>query len=374
MTDVQDDFSDFLFYSDGNRSTKVQVVLGDETVWVTQKGMSEIFNVEVPTINYHLKEIYKTGELQEDSTIRKNLIVQQEGSRYVKREVEFYNLDVIISVGYRVNSQQATQFRIWATKILKEYLIKGFTLDDERLKQGKNYFGKDYFDELVERVREIRASERRFYQKITDIYAQCSIDYNPSSPVTQTFYATVQNKLEWAITGQTASEIVRTRANAQKPYMGLTSWKNESKGGKILKSDVKIAKNYLTEQEMSELNAVVNMYLDYAELQAKKKVAMKMVDWIVKLDAFLQFNEYNILRNAGKISHEIAVAFAEREFEKFRVIQDRDFESDFDRVLKKKSRDSYLAQNTTEERTEDTSFNQNLKGLLNVPPPKKDGK
>lgn len=374
MAGIQDGFSDFLFYSEGSSNIKVQVVLGDETVWVTQKGMSEIFNVEVPTINYHLKEIYKTGELQEDSTIRKILIVQQEGTRNVKREVEFYNLDVIISVGYRVNSQQATQFRIWATKILKEYLIKGFTLDDERLKQGKNYFGKDYFDELVERVREIRASERRFYQKITDIYAQCSIDYNPSSPVTQTFYATVQNKLEWAITGKTASEIIRTRADSRKPFMGLTSWKNESKGGKILKSDVKVAKNYLTETELSELNTVVNMYLDYAELQAKKKVAMKMTDWIVKLDAFLKFNEYDILRNAGKVSHEIAMAFAGVEFEKFRVIQDREFESDFDRVLKKKPENNILPAKTPVNPVEESPLDKNLKGLLNVPPPKKDSK
>jgi hypothetical protein len=213
-------------------------------------------------------------------------------------------------------------------------LIKGFTIDDERLKQGKNYFGKDYFDELIERVREIRASERRFYQKITDIYAQCSIDYNPTSPITQKFYATVQNKLEWAITGKTASEIIKSRANAKLPSMGLTSWKNENKGGKILKSDIKVAKNYLTEPEISELNLLVNMYLDYAELQAKKQIPMKMIDWISKLDAFLKFNEYNILSNAGKISHDIAVKFAESEYDKFRIIQDKYFESDFDKVIK----------------------------------------
>ena len=368
MDNIQEEFSNFLFYSGGDGSIKIQVILGDETVWLSQRSMAEVFGVDVRTISYHLGEIFKSGELNENSVIQKIWITASDGKKY---NTNFYNIDAIISVGYRVNSQEATQFRIWATSVLREYLIKGFALDDDRLKQGKNYFGKDYFDELVERVREIRASERRFYQKITDIYAQCSIDYNPSSPVTQTFYATVQNKLEWAITGQTASEIVRTRANAQKPYMGLTSWKNESKGGKILKSDVKIAKNYLTEQEISELNSVVNMYLDYAELQAKKNVAMKMVDWIAKLDAFLQFNEYDILRNAGKVSNEIAVAFAEREFEKFRVIQDRDFESDFDRVLKKKSIDSNLPQKTATEPTEHNSFNRNLKGLLNVPPPRK---
>ena len=232
------------------------------------------------------------------------------------------------------SSYEATQFRVWSTKILKEYLIKGFTIDDERLKQGNNYFRKDYFDELVERVREIRASERRFYQKITDIYAQCSIDYNPNSQITQTFYATVQNKLAWAITGNTAAEIVRLRANSQTPYMGLTSWKNETKGGKIIKTDVSVAKNYLSEDELKELNRIVTMYLDYAELQAERKKPMKMTDWINRLDSFLSFNEYDILKDAGRISHDMAKSFAEKEYEKFRVIQDQNYESDFDKLVK----------------------------------------
>lgn len=369
MDNIQEEFSDFLFYSGGDGSIKVQVILGDETVWLSQRGMAEVFGVDVRTISYHLGEIFRSGELNENSVIQKIWITANDGKNY---NTNFYNIDAIISVGYRVNSQEATQFRIWATSVLREYLIKGFTLDDERLKQGKSYFGKDYFDELVERVREIRASERRFYQKITDIYAQCSIDYSPNSPVTQTFYATVQNKLEWAITGKTASEIIRTRADSRKPFMGLTSWKNESKGGKILKSDVKIAKNYLTATELSELNAVVNMYLDYAELQAQKKVAMKMTDWIAKLDAFLKFNEYDILRDSGKVSHEIAMAFAGVEYEKFRIIQDREFESDFDRILKKKSEGSALPAKIPIDSAKVSDFDKNLKGLLSVPPPKKD--
>ena len=322
----------FLFYQGCEGTTKIQVIADaeGETIWATQASMSEIFNVEVSTINYHLKNIFSSGELNENSVIRKIRITAQDGKTY---NTSFYNLDAIISVGYRVNSNQATQFRIWATSVLKEYMIKGFALDDERLKQGKEAFGKDYFDELLERIREIRASERRFYQKITDIYAQCSIDYDPHSPITQKFYATVQNKLHFAISHCTAAEIVKKRADSTKPNMGVTSWKNEKTGGKILKSDVSTAKNYLSEEELDGLNRIVSMYLDFAENLAKRHRAMKMVDWVNRLDSFLEFNEYDLLHDAGKISAKVAKQIAEREYEKFRVIQDQEFVSDFDKVV-----------------------------------------
>lgn len=320
-----------IFYTTPAGNAQIEVFFEDETFWLSQKKMAELFGVEVNTINYHLKEIFASGELEPMATIRKFRIVQQEGSREVNREIEFYNLDAIIAVGYRVNSYQATQFRIWATRTLKDFIIKGFVLDDARLKQGKS-FGKDYFDELLERIREIRASERRFYQKITDIYAQCSVDYDPKAAITQTFYKTVQNKLHWAITGHTAAELIAQRAGADKPNMGLTSWKNASEG-KILKSDISVAKNYLSEKEISALNRIVTMYLDYAENQAERQITMSMADWIQKLDAFLQFNDYQVLQDAGRISHEIAMELAEKEYEKFRVVQDVDFESDFDKLL-----------------------------------------
>jgi hypothetical protein len=305
-----------------------------ETFWLTQKRMAELFGVEVPAISKHLANIFESGELNLEATLSILETVQQEGARRVKRNMEFYNLDAIIAVGYRVNSLQATQFRIWATKTLREFIIKGFVLDDERLKQGKR-FGKDYFEELLERIREIRASERRFYQKITDIYEQCSIDYQKDSETTRTFFKTVQNKLHWAITGKTAAEIIAERVNAAAPNMGLLTWKNAPEG-KILKSDVSIAKNYLVEKEIKELERVVTMYLDYAENQANRQIAMKMSDWIQKLDGFLQFNEYRILSDSGRVSHEVAKILAETEYEKFRVIQDENFESDFDKELDKK--------------------------------------
>lgn len=323
-------FSDIIFYSSPDGDVHVEVFFGDETFWLSQKRMAELFGVEVHTVNYHLKEIFKSGELNEDSVIRKIRITAEDGKSYL---TNLYNLDAIIAVGYRVNSHQATQFRIWATKTLKEFIIKGFVLDDERLKQGKR-FGKDYFDELLERIREIRASERRFYQKITDIYQQCSIDYDNDAEITQTFFKTVQNKLHWAITGKTAAEIVAERVDAAKPKMGLQTWKNAPQG-KIQKTDVTIAKNYLIEKEIKELERVVTMYLDYAENQAARQIPMKMADWVQKLDAFLQFNEYQILTNAGKVSNTVAKKLAEEEFEKFRVVQDREFESDFDREVKK---------------------------------------
>jgi hypothetical protein len=322
-------FNDILLYATPDGGVRVDVIYEGETFWLSQKKMAELFGVEVPTINYHLKEIFKTGELAEDSVIRIFRTTAADGKTY---NTQFYNLDAIIAVGYRVNSQRATQFRIWATQTLKEFILKGFVLDDARLKQGKR-FGKDYFDELLERIREIRASERRFYQKITDIYAECSLDYDPKSDLTQTFYKTVQNKLEWAITGKTAAELIALRAGADKPNMGLTTWKN-APSGKIQKSDALVAKNYLAEKELAELNRIVTMYLDYAENQAARHRYMSMKDWIEKLDAFLKFNEYEVLQNAGTISAEVAKKLAEKEYEKFRVVQDQHYESDFDKEVK----------------------------------------
>lgn len=325
--------NDIIFYSTPAGDVKIEVIFNEETFWLTQKRMAELFGVESHTVTYHLKEIYKTGELEEVATTRKIRVVQKEGNREVSRDLDFYNLDAIIAVGYRVNSFQATQFRIWATKTLREFIIKGFVLDDERLKQGKR-FGKDYFDELLERIREIRASERRFYLKITDIYEQCSIDYNKDAEITQKFFKTVQNKLHFAISGKTAAQIIAERASADKPNMGLQTWKN-APSGKILKGDIGIAKNYLIEKEIKELERVVTMYLDFAELQASRQIPMKMEDWVARLDAFLQFNEYQILKDAGKVSHEVALKLAEKEYDKFRIIQDRNFESDFDKEVKK---------------------------------------
>jgi len=319
-----------LFYTTPDGEIKLDVLFSDETFWLTQKKMAELFGVDRSVITKHLRNIFSEGELEEKAVCAKIAHTASDGKRY---NTSYYNLDAIISVGYRVNSSKATQFRIWATKTLREFIIKGFVLDDERLKNGR-HFGKDYFDELLERIREIRASERRFYQKITDIYAECSIDYDPSAEITKTFYATVQNKLHWAITGKTAAEIIAFRADASKPNMGLTTWKNAPKG-KILKSDVSIAKNYLSEKELSELNRIVNMYLDYAELQASRQILMKMKDWADKLDAFLKFNDYEVLKDAGKISAEVAKSLAEGEYGKFRVEQDRKYESDFDKEVKK---------------------------------------
>ena len=292
--------NDILFYTTPDRAVHIEVSFQDETFWLSQKKMADLFGVEIPTINYHLKEIFKSAELQEDSVIRKIRITADDGKNYL---TNFYNLDVIISVGYRVNSFQATQFRVWATKTLREFIIKGFVMDDERLKQGKR-FGKDYFDELLERVREIRASERRFYLKITDIYEQCSIDYSKDAEITQTFFKTVQNKLHFAISGKTAAQLITERASADKPHMGLQTFKN-APDGKVLKGDIAIAKNYLEEKETKNLERIVSMYLDYAENQAARQIPMKMTDWIQKLDAFLQFNEYQVLKDAGKIRHRI---------------------------------------------------------------------
>jgi hypothetical protein len=336
MNELNPQSVDFLFYDSPDGAIRVEVVYQEETIWLSQKRMAELFGVGVPSINEHLKNIFQSEELKEEATIRKIRIVQKEGNREVAREIDFYNLDAIIAVGYRVNSFQATQFRVWATRTLKEYLIKGFVLDDERLKQGKR-LGKDYFDELLERIREIRASERRFYLKITDIYKECSADYQKDSPLTQTFFKTVQNKLHWAITKMTAAETLLNRADANQPNMGLQTWKN-APDGKILKLDVSVAKNYLNEREIKELERIVVMYLDYAELQATRQIPMKMQDWITKLDAFLQFNEYELLNDAGKVTHEVAKAFAEEQYAVFRIEQDRLYESDFEKEMKKLNR------------------------------------
>jgi len=327
----QNTFTEFLLYTTPNGKVKVEIFLRDKTIWLTQDKIALLFGVQRPAITKHLKNIFESGELQEDSDSSILEHTADDGKTY---KTKFYNLDTIISVGYRVNSTKATHFRIWATERLKEYIIKGFTMDDERLKNPSNIFGQDYFEEQLARIRNIRSSERRFYQKITDIYAQCSTDYDPNEEITKQFFATVQNKLHFAISGQTAAEIIRSRVNSRKLNMGLTNWTNSPKGA-IRKNDVTIAKNYLNEKELDGLNRIVTMYLDYAETQAQKGVAMTMKDWVNKLDSFLQFNEKDILQNSGKISHEVAITLAESEFDKYQVNKDRILESDFDREVKK---------------------------------------
>src|SRR5690625_3351209 len=320
--------TDILIYQTEDGNTKIDVRLENETVWMTQKAIAELYQKGVNTINEHIKNIYAEGELQESATIRKNRIVQTEGKREVEREVSFYNLEMILAIGYRVRSHRGTQFRKWATERLNEYLVKGFTMDDDRLKDMRN-FGQDYFDELLERIRDIRASEKRFYQKITDIYAT-SIDYDPKAEVTQKFFATVQNKLHFAIHGKTAAEIISDRADAEKENMGLTSWK----GDKVRKRDVTIAKNYLNEKEIRALNRIVTRYLDYAEDQAERKRPMYMKDWKKRLDAFLEFDEREILQDAGKVEKAVADKIAIEEYEKYnqrRIVQNTS--DDFDTFI-----------------------------------------
>jgi len=330
----QNSFTEFLLYTTPNGKVKVEIFLRAETVWLTQAKIAELFGVDRSVVTKHLQNIFLEGELNKDATSAKIALVQTEGQREVTRDVVFYNLDAIISVGYRVNSVQATHFRIWATQVLKEYIIKGFAMDDERLKNPDNIFGKDYFDEQLARIRDIRSSERRLYQKITDIYAQCSADYDPNTDITRQFFAAVQNKLHFAITGKTAAEIISERVDSKKPNLGLTTWKYSPKG-KIRETDVVIAKNYLDENELDMLNRIVTMYLDYAEMQAKRGIMMYMKDWVEKLNSFLKFNEQDILTNAGTISHEVATALALGEYEKYRIIRDRLIESDFDREVQK---------------------------------------
>ncbi len=337
QTAAKEGLNEILLYTTPNGKVKVEIYLQDETIWLTQQKIAELFGVQRPAVSKHLKNIFETGELKEEvvSSILEH--TTQHGAIAGKTQdskVKYYNLDAIISVGYRVNSAQATAFRIWATERLKEYIIKGFTMDDERLKNPNNIFGKDYFEEQLARIRDIRSSERRFYQKITDIYSQCSADYRLEENTTKDFFATVQNKLHWAITGHTAAELIVERVDSKKENMGLTTWKNAPKGS-IRKADVGIAKNYLNEKELDGLNRIVSMYLDYAENQAQKGVVMYMKDWVEKLDAFLQFNEEAVLKHQGKVTHEVALTLAENEFEKFRIIQDKLIESDFDREIKK---------------------------------------
>ncbi|WP_444995401.1 RhuM family protein [Aliikangiella sp. IMCC44359] len=322
----------FALYTSKQGNIQLRILLKDEDLWLTQKQIAELFEKSPKTISEHLKNIYDEGELAPDSTIRKFRIVQREASRDVERLLDHYNLEAIFAVGYRVRSNRGIQFRKWATQTLKEYVKKGFVMDDERLKSGQ-HLGKDYFDELLERIRDIRASERRFYQKITDIYAT-AIDYNANTEQSQQFFATVQNKLHFAIHGQTAAELIHQRADASKSNMGLTSWK----GNKVRKQDVTIAKNYLTQDELKSLNRIVTMYLDYAENQASKQNAMTMTKWAEKLDAFLAFNEEEILQNAGSISHQIAKELAESEFEKYqqsRIESELEEKSDFDKFIEK---------------------------------------
>ena len=326
---------EILFYRTDNGDVRVEILLYQENLWLTQAKMAELFDVQKAAVSKHLKNIFESGELAENSVVSILETTAADGKNY---KTKFYNLDAIIAVGYRVNSKKATMFRIWANRVLKEYIIKGYVMDDERLKEPENYFGKDYFEEQLERIRDIRASERRFYQKITDIYTQCSADYDVSSPITQEFFATVQNKLHFAVTHHSAAEIIYGRADSMKQNMGLTSWKN-APHGRIRKSDVTVAKNYLDEAEIGNLNEIVTMYLDYAERQARRGNIMYMRDWVERLDAFLQFNEEDILHNNGTVTAAIAKAFAESEYDKYRTLQDRSYQSDFDRLVDKAAPD-----------------------------------
>lgn len=321
---------DILLYQTSDGDVRVECLFRDETFWLQQKAIAELFHVKVPAVSKHLKNIFQSGELQEDSVVSILETTAADGKTYATK---YYNLDAIIAVGYRVNSYQATQFRIWATKTLKEFITKGFVLDDERLKQGGQAFGKDYFEELLERIREIRASERRFYQKITDLYALAA-DYDRDAPITREFFASVQNKLHWAITGKTAAEIIYDSADAQLPHMGLSTWK-QAPDGKVLKSDVAVAKNYLNKAHIQELNRIVSAYLDLAENNARRGILMKMTDWAGFLDQFLELSRYPILKDKGRVSALEAKLKSEEEYEVFRVRQDRDYLSDFDREIKR---------------------------------------
>ena len=324
---IRNSTTEFLVFTNQDNRNSIEVRIEDETVWLTQKLIATLFDVNVRTINEHLQNVFKSNELDKNSVIRKFRTTASDGKNY---NTQFYNLDAIISIGYRVNSTRATQFRQWATNVLKNYAIKGWVLDKERLKNGA-YLNENYFDELLAEIREIRASERKFYQKITDIYAS-AFDYNLNSPTTKTFFASVQNKLHFATHGHTAAELITKRADSEKDYMGLTTWKNAS-DGKIIKTDVSIAKNYLSAPEIKSLDRFVTMYLDYAESQAERNIPMTMEDWSGKLNAFLQFNEKEILSNSGKVSREIAKVFAESEFERYRIVQDQLFQSDFDKLM-----------------------------------------
>ena len=321
---------EILFYKTDNGDVKVEILLYQENLWLTQAKMAELFEVQKAAISKHLKNIFASGELMEDSVVSVLETTAADGKNYPTR---YYNLDAIIAVGYRVNSKKATMFRIWANRILKEYIIKGYVMDDERLKEPENFFGKDYFEEQLERIRDIRASERRFYQKITDIYSQCSADYDVDSPVTKEFFATVQNKLHYAITKHTAAEIIYDRADSTKPNMGLTTWKN-APDGRVVKSDVTVAKNYLSEKDVDSLNRLSNAFIDIAEQRAEDHILMTMADWSALLQRYMDLNNRPLLPDAGRVTHEQAVEKALTEYDKFRIIQDREIMSDFDRQLK----------------------------------------
>ena len=327
---IRNSTAEFLIFTKQNKEKTIEVIVDEETVWLSQKLMAELFGTTRNNITMHIKDIYNNGELNEKATSKDFLLVQTEGNREVKRNTKYYNLDIIIAVGFKINSDKAIDFRLWAINVLKQYSIKGYVLDKERLKNG-TFLNENYFEELLQEIREIRISERNFYQKITDIYAT-SLDYNPSTPITKEFFKTVQNKMHLATHGNTAAEVIVERANHKKENMGLTKWKN-SPNGKIMASDVVITKNYLTEKELKSLERIVTMYLDYAEDQAEKHIPMTMGDWKNKLDVFLKFNEREVLDNPGKVSHKVAESFALSEFEKYRIVQDKLFKSDFDKFL-----------------------------------------
>ena len=330
--------SNILLYETEEGNVNVDVILKDETIWLTQKSMAEVFDCSSDNVSLHLKNIFEDNELDKNSTTEKISVVRKEGNRNVNRELEFYNLDAIIAVGYRINSKKATKFRIWATKILKDYMIKGFVIDTEKMKNGPK-FGKDYYDELLQTIKEIRLSERRQYQKITDLFEATSIDYNKDSDEAYTFFKIVQNKLHYAITGKTAAELIYERVDSEKIHMGLTTWKN-SPDGKIMKYDISIAKNYLNEEELKKLERLTISFLDYAEDMAEEHQVMTMNDWIKETDELLKFRNKNVLSDSGKVSHKKALEKAENEYEKFRIKQDREYISSMDEMYKK-----YLEEN-----------------------------
>ena len=327
---IRNSTAEFLTFELQSKQDSIEVRYEDETIWLTQKMMATLFDVESNTITYHLQEIYKSGELEREATTRKFRVVQTEGARQVSREVDHYNLDAVISVGYRVNSIRATQFRRWATQVLKQFAIRGYVIDKKRMENG-TALGEDYFERLLEEIREIRLSERRFYQKITDIYAT-SVDYDAKAPTSKKFFSTVQNKMHYAVTGKTAGELLKERADSTKPHMGLTSWEG-SPDGKILRTDVGVAKNYLSKEELESLGRIVSAFLDLAEDFAKRKIPMTMEDWAQRLDSYLQLTGREVLQNAGSVSRKDAIRHVESEFEKYRIVQDRLYESDFDKLV-----------------------------------------
>lgn len=362
--------NNFIFYNSDNGNINIGVIVDrqNETIWATQNQIATLFNTTRENVTLHIGNIIRDGELEENSVCKENLHTAQDGKKY---NVKHYNLDMIIAVGYRTNSQQATKFRIWATKILREYLIKGFAMDDERLKQGKELFGKDHFEELLERIREIRSSTRMFYKKVTDLFIETSYDYDKNSEQAKLFFAHAQNKLEYSVVGMTAAEIQKARANHKLPNMGLTTWKGQKRGLKIIQSDVTIALNYLKEEEIKELNKLVTMFLDHAETLASKHKEMSMQDWIDKLDNFLKFNEYEILQNFGSITREIADEFAKEEFKKFKPIQDTIYKSDFDKVVEQIKTTNKLPNEKQVEQIKPSSFNKALKQAVDYNPNKK---